>query len=82
MDPDVLAAWTSILRDFVIVVLAAFLLIYEAVFTIPNAYIVGAGLALLGVPPALRLDGRRKQKKQGGGDDDPYDGPGGYYRGR
>ncbi len=82
MDPDVLGAWTSILRDFVIVVLAAFMLVYETVFVVPNAYIVGAGLALLGVPPALRLDSRRREKKRGGDDDDPYDGPGGYYRGR
>ncbi len=81
MDPDVLAAWTSILRDFVIVFLAAFMLVYETVWVTPNAYIVGAGLALLGVPPALRLDSRRREKKRDA-DDDPYDGPGGYYRGR
>jgi hypothetical protein len=83
VDPDVLRAWQTIFRDFVIVLLAAFMLIYETVWVTPNAYIVGAGLTLLGIPPALRLDRRRRDKKHGGDDDDdPYDGPGGYYRGQ
>ncbi len=81
MDPDAVAAWQAILRDLLIVLLGIFMLVYETVFVVPNAYIVGAGLTLLGVPPALRLDRRRRDKKRDG-EDDPYDGPGGYYRGR
>ena len=78
MTPEVFSAWVPIIRDIVIVVVASFILIYEVVFKQePNPYAIGAGLTLLGVPPALRLDRRRKSN----GDDDPYEGPGGYYRG-
>lgn len=68
--------WQGIFRDVTITVVAAFMLIFETVVVkSPNAYIVGAGLTLLGIPPALLLDRRRRH-----GGDDPYDGPGGYYR--
>lgn len=77
MDPDALKAWQSIFRDVVITILASFMLVFETVFAHePNAYIIGAGLTLLGIPPALRLDRTRRRNA----DDDPYDGPGGYFK--
>jgi hypothetical protein len=88
LNPDVVNAWLSILRDVVITMVAAFMLIYETVVkTTPNPYIIGAGLTLLGVPPAIRLD-RIRRIKNGTAkpatspplDDDTYDGPGGYFR--
>ncbi len=67
MDPNVLKAWQGIFRDVVITILATFMLSYETVFVgNPNAYIIGAGLTLLGIPPALRLDKLRKKP-----DEDP-----------
>jgi hypothetical protein len=78
VTPDQVRAWQAIFRDVVITVLAAFMLTYETVGTdSPNVYVIGAGLTLLGIPPALRLDSmRRKQDER----EDPYDGPGGYFR--
>lgn len=78
MTPETLSAWLPHIRDSVIIVIAAFMLIYEVVFkTDPNPYVIGAGLTLLGVPSALRIDAKRSSKR----DEDPYEGPGGYYRG-
>lgn len=77
MTTDQWRAWQAIFRDVTITLTAAFMLVYETVVVeSPNAYIVGAGLTLLGIPPALRLDRRRRSA----GEEDPYDGPGGYYR--
>lgn len=76
MTPEQLRTWQTIFRDVTITVTAAFMLVYETVVVqSPNAYIVGAGLTLLGIPPVLRLDRRRRTDPE-----DPYDGPGGYYR--
>lgn len=82
MTPDDVRAWQSIFRDIVITVLAAFMLVFETVFAVdPNVYVIGAGLTLLGLPPALRLDTwRRRGEKAAQVEEDPYDGPGGYYR--
>lgn len=78
MTPDVIRVWQGIFRDTVITLLAAFMLVFETVVVAaPNPYIVGAGLTLLGIPPALRLDNKRRHRNV---TDDPYDGPGGYYR--
>lgn len=67
-----------IVRDLAIVAVALFMLVHETTFSVsPNPYVIGAGLTLLGVPPALRIDRRRRPDN----DEDPYDGPGGYYRG-
>jgi hypothetical protein len=78
LTPEQLRTWQNIFRDVTITVLAAFMLVYETVFTQnPNPYLIGAGLTLLGIPPALRLDHRRNRDTH----EDPYDGPGGYYRG-
>ena len=76
-------AWMRIVRDTAIVSVGTFMLIFETVFAAnPNAYLIAAGLAALGLPPALRLDlrssGRREsddandERKRRGRDDD-YD---------
>jgi hypothetical protein len=60
------------------------MLVYETVYTLdPNALIVGAGLTLLGLPVAFRLDQIFRVEPNGKDQpptDDPYAGPGGYYR--
>lgn len=60
-DLEAIRAWQRILRDLVIVVVGAFMLVYETVGAKePNPYVIGAGLVALGVPPALRYDERRR----------------------
>jgi hypothetical protein len=50
-------AWARIARDVVITVLGAFILIWQTVFAVStNPLLVGAGLLLLGLPPAFRVD--------------------------
>jgi hypothetical protein len=57
LDPKAAREWTRIARDIVILFVAAFMLIYETIVVqSPNLYVLGAGLTLLGIPPALRLD--------------------------
>lgn len=56
-SPKVVREWVRIFRDVAIVVVAGFMLVFETVFAAgPNPIIIGAGLTLLGIPPALRLD--------------------------
>lgn len=71
MNTDAVTAWIRILRDVTIVSLGAFMCIHETVapHDQPNLYIIGGGLALLGVPPALRLDDRRKTPERQAGED-------------
>lgn len=57
VDPEAVRAWTRILRDFAIVIVGVFILIHETLTTqTPNPLLIGAGLVLLGLPPALRAD--------------------------
>lgn len=57
MDLEVWRAWQRIFRDFVIVLIGAFILVFETVVAkVPNPYLIGAGLAAFGLPPAFRLD--------------------------
>jgi hypothetical protein len=57
LDPKAAREWIRIVRDVVILFVAAFMLIYETIVVrSPNLYVLGAGLTLLGIPPALRLD--------------------------
>lgn len=64
MDPDTLRTWQGVIRDLVIVALGAFVLIYETIGARePNPYLIGAGLVLLGVPPALRTDEKLRRGK-------------------
>jgi hypothetical protein len=63
VDPEEARAWARIFRDFTIVVVGAFMLVYETVVAAePNAYLIGAGLAALGLPPAFRLDEHRSKR--------------------
>jgi hypothetical protein len=49
--------WVRVFRDALIVAVGTFMLVFETAFADhPNAYIIAAGLAALGLPPALRLD--------------------------
>ncbi len=70
-------AWMRIVRDTAIVTVGTFMLVFETVFvTNPNAYIIGAGLVALGLPPALRLDMRTSGRRSGDDNerrDDRYD---------
>lgn len=62
MNPDTVKAWQPVLRDFVIVAVAAFILLHETVVSgNPNAYLIGAGLALLGAPVAIRADALKRK---------------------
>lgn len=79
MKPEEIEQWQGIVRDFVILTLAAFDLTWQIVAASqPNPYLIGAGLTLLGMPPMFRADIRRRRNRRE--DDDPYEGPGGYYR--
>lgn len=42
------------------------MLVWQTVFAVtPNALIIGAGLVALGLPPALRIDEKIRQRIQG-----------------
>lgn len=70
MNHDAFRAWQGIFRDIVITCVAAFMLIYDTVFKdTPNLYVIGAGLTMLGIPPALRLDQARRLGKEGDGNE-------------
>lgn len=65
MSLDHAEDWLGIIRDCLIVALATFMLIFETVFTPdPNVEIIGAALALFGLPPVLRLDLRRSSTRR------------------
>lgn len=74
---DTWDAWLRIFRDSLIVSVGTFMLIYETVFAAPpNAYVIGGGLAALGLPPALRLDLRTsgdRRTRAGGRREGRYD---------
>lgn len=59
MSHDELRGWVRILRDATLVGLGAFMLIHETLTDEPNPIIIGAALAMFGLPAALRLDSRR-----------------------
>jgi hypothetical protein len=70
LDPATVRAWQRIARDILIVVLGAFMLTWQTVIVaLPNPLLVGAGLVLLGLPPALRLDEVFKSKPPDEDDD-------------
>jgi hypothetical protein len=60
MKPATARAWTRIVRDIATVAVGVGMLGHETLSDTPNAYVIGAGLAALGLPPALRLDFKRK----------------------
>lgn len=70
MDPETLNQWLPVFRDFGIVTVALFLLIYEAVFTTPNAIVIGAAGSLLAAPAAMRIDARRRKRIEDDADEE------------
>jgi hypothetical protein len=57
VSPEAVRAWTRILRDFAIVLVGVFILLHETLVNgTPDPILIGAGLILLGLPPALRFD--------------------------
>jgi len=66
-DPEIVRAWIRILRDVAIVAVATFILVHETITSRdPNPTLVGAGLVLLGIPPALRADEWLRRKGPNG----------------
>lgn len=65
MTPEAVREWFRIAVDFVVASIGAFMLIHETVAPRgePNLTLIGAGIALLGVPPSLRLDSWKSTKK-------------------
>lgn len=71
MNPENLDAWRRVFRDFLIVFIGAFMLIYGTTRVSDPAIlalVLGGGLTAVGLPPALRLDewrraGRDEDKK-------------------
>jgi hypothetical protein len=71
MDPVDWEAWVRVTRDVLIVLVGTFIMVFETVFAaMPSIELIGAGLALLGAPAALRLDNRWGDKRQSSGEDD------------
>lgn len=69
LTPSTVRVWQRIFRDFIITIVATFILVHETVTRDdPNWYLIAAALTLYGIPPALRLDDRRRSN--GGGRDD------------
>lgn len=66
MTPEEVREWVKIGRDVVIVAVGAFILIHETIAShgSPNLSLLGTGLALFGVPPALRYDYRKLRKAE------------------
>ena len=65
--------WVPIIRDLVIVILAAFLMIYGVIrVNDPTVLgiVLGAGLTLLGAPAAIRVDALRRRMNGGKDKDD------------
>jgi hypothetical protein len=57
-------SWLRLLRDTLIVIVGAFMLVYETVFAKqPNIDIIAAGLTMLGLPMVLRIDTRSSRDR-------------------
>lgn len=73
MSAQQVRVWQAIFRDFLVMGVATFMLVYASAFDpTHNLYVIGGGITLLGVPAAIRLDGIRRRKE----DHDLYDKPG------
>lgn len=58
MEPETLRKWIPVIRDLLIVAIAAFMLLYGTTYiTEPGrlTLVIGGGLTLLGVPAGLRV---------------------------
>ncbi|OQZ07272.1 MAG: hypothetical protein B6D36_00740 [Planctomycetes bacterium UTPLA1] len=68
MTPSAFRAWQRIFRDVLITVIGGFILIHETLTSDdPNPYLIAAALAAFGLPPALRLDQRRRDDEKDDG---------------
>lgn len=57
MAPEEVKAWLFILRDFLLVVVGTFMLVYETLEVRPPSIdVLSVGAALLGIPMVVRLD--------------------------
>lgn len=57
MTPEGIKRWTRGVRDSMILGTGTFILFYETLVPpAPSPVLVGAGLVLVGIPPALALD--------------------------
>jgi hypothetical protein len=64
LHPEEFRQWQAVFRDVLIVLIGAFMLLFETVRAPePNPYVIGAGLIALGVPPALRTDERLRRSR-------------------
>lgn len=64
MEPETLARWFPVFRDFLIVICAVFMLSYETVVVAhPSEVVIGAAGMLLVSPAAFRLDAWRRNGK-------------------
>ena len=73
MQAETVNEWVPIIRDLVIVILAAFLMIYGVIrVNDPTVLgiVLGAGLTLLGAPAAIRVDALRRRTNGGKDKDD------------
>ena len=67
VEPEAVRAWIGVLRDLAIMAIGGFMLIHETIgFDPPSEIVVVAGLLMLGIPPALRVD-HWLQKRNGNG---------------
>lgn len=65
MSLEELRRLQRVVRDIVTWIVGVFILLYEVVWAaVPNPLLIGVGLVALGLPSAIRLDGR------GGGSSD------------
>lgn len=62
MDPGIFKQWIANFRDIATAGIGIYMLYHETQLLVPNYLIIGAGLSLVGVPAALKLDGIRKGK--------------------
>jgi hypothetical protein len=61
VDPVLIKQYQGIFRDAAIVLVGSFILVYETVWSLaPNWELIAAALTCFGLPPALRIDLRRR----------------------
>ncbi len=61
--PQDVEQWVRIGRDALVAVVATFMLIYATIWQRPpDEFVIGAGLALFGLIPAMRYDERRRTR--------------------
>lgn len=66
MNPVTARLWVSVLRDVVIIFVAAFMAVFETVaVSEPNLYVLALAGTLFGVPAALRLDDFYRKERTG-----------------